>query len=183
MSESAYSAATSVYGMLLGSFAEGGAGAGLLFNATADGTWGVHVWPAAPWSNASFFRLRAGGALLVSAVRQGGATAWVGVEADALASGGAAGDAVPAFSLVCGDWAALGAPLAVASAGGGVTATPVAGQPGRWLVAGLRRGAAAGFYPPGTSPAPDFVVREVAGRNVSEFNFWGSRFVYAGELP
>ena len=137
VSESAYSAATSVYGMLLGSFAEGGAGAGLLFNATADGTWGVHVWPAAPWSNASVFRLRAGGALLVSAVRQGGATAWVGVEADALASGGAAGDAVPAFSLVCGDWAALGAPLAVASAGGGVTATPVAGQPGRYRVAPL----------------------------------------------
>jgi hypothetical protein len=181
VSESAYSAAASVYGMLLGSFTTGGAGTGLLFNATADGTWGVRVWPAAPWANASFFRLRAQGALLVSAVRVAGATAWVAVEADMLAAGGAAGATVPAFALEVGDWAALSAPLQVVS-GGGVTVTPVAAAPGRWLVAGLRRGGAAGVAPGGTA-LPDFVVREVQGRNESEYNYWGSRFVYSGELP
>ena len=182
VSESAYSAAASVYGMLLGSSAVGGAGAGLLFNTTEDGTWVVHVWPAAPWANASFFRLRSQGALLVSASRAGGATAWVAVEADALASGGVAGSAVPAFSLVCEDWAGLPEPLQVVSAGG-VTATPVAGQRGVWVVAGLKRGGAVGLAPGGSAPTPDFVVREVEGRNATEFNYWGSRFVYSGELP
>jgi hypothetical protein len=184
VSESAYSAAASVYGMLLGSFTSGaGAGAGVLFKGATAGTWGVRVFPAAPWANASFFRLRAQGALLVSAQREGGATAWVAVEADALAAGGAAGDPVPAFFVVCADWAALAEPLLVAAAPG-VTAVPVAGKPGTWLVAGLARGGAVGLAPGGGGGGvPDFVVREVTGRNASEFNFWGSRFVYTGELP
>lgn len=66
-----------------------------------------------------------------------------------------------------------------------VAATPVSGSPGVWAVTGLLRGAAAAFYPSG-SPGPaggDFVVAPAAGRNASEFNTWGSRFVYRGELP
>ena len=46
--------------------------------------WGgaLRVFPAVPaaWTDAAFDRLRADGAFLVSAVRQGGRTAWVRIE-------------------------------------------------------------------------------------------------------
>ena len=100
VSESAYSAAASVYGLLLAgspdsSSASSAAGECALFG---DGSVPlqrpvrVSLWPAAPWANASFFRLRAPcGALLVSAQRAGGATEWVSLEAVAGAGGGGAG--------------------------------------------------------------------------------------------
>ena len=174
VSESAYSAAASVYGMLLQSspwppVAQSGSSA-----STARPF--LRLWPAAPFANASFFRLRAEGALLVSAVREGGATTWAAVEADLLADGSGAGAAVT-FTLYCPDW--LAADLSVVAAPG-VAATR--SQPGAWLVTGLVRGAAAAFYP-AASGAPAFSVDAAVGRNASEANTWGSTFVFHGELP
>lgn len=66
-----------------------------------------------------------------------------------------------------------------------MAASPVPGSPGAWAVSGLLRGGAAAFYPAG-SPGPAggaFVVAPAEGRNATEFNAWGSRFVYRGELP
>ena len=76
----------------------------------------LRLWPAAPFANASFFRLRAEGALLVSAVRLGGATTWAAVEADLLADGSGAGAAV-AFSIFCPDWTAVDSLSVVAAPG------------------------------------------------------------------
>jgi hypothetical protein len=82
--------------------------------------------------------------------------------------------------LHCPDWEGVGQ-LGVAG-GAGVAAQAVG--PGQWLVSGLRRGQAVGLWPAaGAAAAPDFVVREAVGRNASEYNWWGSTFVYAGELP
>ena len=180
VAESAYSAAASVYGMLLGGGSGSGSDSPLFGNGSVAAPLRVTVWPAAPWRNASFFRLRAPrGALLVSAQRQGGATAWVGCEAELSAGGGGGGAAVSVL-LEVPDWAGVAA-LAVAAtqAGGGVSAARV--QPGLWLLSGLQRGEAASVYPAGAAQ-PDFAVREAAGRNASEFNFWGSNFVFKGEL-
>jgi hypothetical protein len=177
VSESAYSAAASVYGALLQSAPwppvarSGAAGAGappLL-----------RLWPAAPFANATFFRLRAEGALLVSAVREGGATAWLAVEADALADGSGAGAPAP-FHFYVPDWAEAGVAAVDVLGPAGVAAAAL--QPGAWAVTGLVRGAAAAFYPRG-GPPPALEVGVAAGRNASEANAWGSRFVYSGELP
>ena len=177
VSESAYSAAASVYGMLLQSspwppVPQSGS------SASAARPF-LRLWPAAPFANASFFRLRAEGALLVSAVRAGGATTWAAVEADLLADGSGAGAPVT-FTLFVPDWAAGVAGLTVVAAPS-VVATPA--QPGAWLVTGLVRGAAAAFFPTGRGAAPALEVDAAAGRNASEANYWGSRFVYSGELP
>ena len=182
VAESAYSAAASVYGMLLGGGSGAGAESPLFGNGSAAAPLRAHVWPAAPWGSASFFRLRAPrGALLVSAQRSAGATQWVACEAELGAAGAGAGAAVDVL-LEVADWAGVGE-LAVAAtqAGGGVSAARV--QPGVWLLSGLLRGEAAGVYPAGgAGGAPDFAVREAAGRNASEFNYWGSNFVFRGEL-
>ena len=50
-------------------------------------------------------------------------------------------------------------------------------------MAGLVRGAAAAFYPAGRGAPPALEVDAAQGRNASEANWWGSRFVYSGELP
>jgi alpha-L-fucosidase 2 len=171
VAESAFSAAASVYGLLLRSSAGSRSGAAAAFGGAV-----LRVWPAAPFANASFFRLRADGALLVSAVRVGGATAWVAVEADALADGESA--ATTAFTLAVEDWADVAA-LAVVAAPG-VAAARV--QPGVFAVTGLARGGAAAFAPAG-APPPDLRVGAAEGRNASEANAWGSRFAYAGLLP
>ena len=191
VSESAYSAAASVYGMLLQSapwppVARSGALGGVGAAAPGGGRSPsgsqpfLRLWPAAPFANATFFRLRAEGALLVSAVREGGATAWLAVEADLLADGSGAG-AQTAFSLYVPDWAGAGVTQLEVLGAAGVAAAPL--QPGAWSVTGLARGAAAAFYPAGR-PAPALLaVGAAEGRNASEANAWGSRFVYAGELP
>jgi len=174
VAESAYAAAAAVYGALVrASPLRAGAPSG----AAAAAEPLVHLWPAGgAFANASFFRLRVAGALLVSAVRARGAAAWAAVEADVLADGSGAGAPV-AFVLFASEWAALPA-LGVAGAPG-VTAARVA--PGAFAVAGLVRGAAAAFFPPGAAP-PDFGVGVAEGRNASEANAWGSRFVYDGIL-
>lgn len=177
VSESAYSAAASVYGLLLQSAPWPPAPRS---GAPAAARPYLRLWPAAPFANATFFRLRAEGALLVSAVREGGATVVVAVEADALADGSGAG-AETAFNLYVPDWATAGvAGLDVLGAPGVVAVA--APQPGAWAVSGLVRGAAAAFYPAGR-PLPSLVVYAAEGRNASEANAWGSRFVYVGELP
>ena len=178
VSESAYSAAASVYGLLLRSapwppVPRSGA-------ASSPVRPLLHVFPAAPFANASFFRLRAEGALLVSAERAGGATQWAAVEADLLADGSGAGAPV-AFLLFVADWRNVTA-LAIAAAPG-VAATLL--QPGLFAVTGLTRGSAAGFYPAGAAPfaqPPLFAVGVAQGRNASEANSWGSRFVFEGEF-
>ncbi len=178
VSESAYSAAASVYGMLLGS-----SGGVVPFNAsgTPAAPLKLHIWPAAPWDNVTFFRLRGEGALVVSAVREQRATPWVAVEAEVGADGGGAQQPV-SFTVFCPDWvgeAGLSVEVFGGGSGGG-SATPV--EPGMWLVGGLVRGGSVGLYPAG-APLPDFVVGAAQGRNATEFNYWGSRFVYKGELP
>ena len=175
VAESAYSAAASTYGMLLQSSPwppapqSGSASSARPF---------LRLWPAAPFGNASFFRLRAEGALLVSAVRLKGATVWAAIEADLLADGSGAGASVQ-FTLFCPDWVTATA-LTVVS-GSGVFAARV--QPGAFSITGLVRGAAAAFLVDGSSVPENFVVGVPAGRNETEFNYWGSTFVYRGELP
>lgn len=174
VAESAYSAAASTYRLL----ADGGPWPPrpqAAFNDTAAAHRLV-LWPAAPWADASLFRARLPGALLLSGVRAGGATLWASVEADAGDDGASAGQAAT-FTLAVADWAAVPV-LAVASAGPGVAATPVAGAPGTFLVTGLVRGAAVGLYPATASPPPSFGVPLAAGRNASELNYFGSRWVY-----
>jgi hypothetical protein len=180
VSESAYSAAASVYGMLLqsapwppvpqsGSAASAASGAAL------------RLWPAAPFLNATFFRLRAQGALLVSAVRVRGETAWAAVEADVLADGSGTGAPV-VFTLHCPDWEAAAAlTVLTAAPPGSVVAARL--QPGQFRITGLVRGAAAAFFPAGAPPPAAIAVGAAQGRNATEANWWGSRFVYGGELP
>ena len=191
VSESAYSAAASVYTMLLASAPLPAVPhSGRAASAGAQ----LRLFPAAPFANASFFRLRASGALLVSAVRERGATLWAAVEADVTSSGeggrgradGRAGALVPPFIVHSRDWADAAVPAlaVVATAGSGaVTAQPAPGLPGAFFIAGLTRGQAACVYPASAAAAPDFVVGVAVGRNASEANAFGSRFVYAGELP
>ena len=99
VSESAYSAAASVYGMLLGS---SGASVPLNASGTPSSPLSLHVWPAAPWDNATFYRLRGEGALLVSAVRQQKSTQWVAVEAEE--AGGDSTRQAVGFTIFCPDW-------------------------------------------------------------------------------
>jgi hypothetical protein len=180
VAESAYSAAASVYGMFLSSTPwPPVAQSGVL----GRGPYTLNVFPAAPFSNASVYRLRAEGALLVSAVRTKGATAWVSVEVDVFADGTGTGLPVD-FQVSCPDWADAGlAAVGVLTACPGVTAVAVLGLPGAFAVTGATRGCAVTLFPDagGYSPVPDVDV--ALGRTVSEFNAWGSRFVYTGELP
>lgn len=175
VSESAYSAAASVYGMLLGS-----GGASVPFNAsgTESSPLSLHIWPAAPWANATFFRLRGEGAVLVSATRIERATTWVSVEAEA-ADDVSAGTPV-FFTVFCLDWIGQTSLSVVVFGSEGTGSASLVGD-GVWLVQGLTRGGGVGLY--AGDAAPDFVVNVAQGRNTTEFNFWGSRFVYHGELP
>jgi len=181
VAESAFAAAAAVYRLLLASAPSPPAPSS--GSADAGAPPALRLWPAAPAADASFFRLRAEGALLVSAVRAAGATAWVAVEADLLADGSGAGTPV-AFTLGAPDWAAAAALVVIAAPGAAVTAAPTAAA-GVFAISGLVRGAAAAFYAAGAPPPPQggLVVGAAPGRNASEFNRWGSTFVYKGELP
>ena len=178
VSESPYSAAASLYGMLLGS---GGGSLPFISSGSPAAPLHLRLWPAAPWENATFFQLRGEGAVVVSAVRQQGATQWAAVEAE-VGMGGEGAQRAVSFTLFCPDWVSVAA-LSVhvfGGSGGGGSATVV--EPGMWLVQGLVRGGGVGLYPAG-APLPDFVVGAAQGRNETEFNYWGNRFVYKGELP
>ena len=175
VAESAYSAAASLYGMLLSSspwppVAQAGG-----FNDSAVPT-PLRIWPGAPWANVSLFRARGEGAFLVSAVRLNGATLWVAVEADD-GAGTRTGESAP-FVLYCPDW--RDASAVAVNGPAGVAASPVAGQAGTFLVTGLTRGGAVTLQPAGVSPPqnPPFAVSPAPGRNASLDNFWGGRFVY-----
>ena len=176
MSESAYSAAAAVYGMLVRSVPWGGRPQS---GSAASATPLVQLWPAGgAFANATFFRLRCEGALLASAVRENGSTRWAAVEADLLADGSGSGAPV-SFVLFAEDWVGVAALTVVAAPG--VAATLI--EPGAFAVTGLVRGAAAAFFPSGASPPPAaFDVDVALGRNASEANTWGSTFVYGGIL-
>jgi hypothetical protein len=181
VSESAYAAAAAVYGMLVRAtpWEGAGGGAGSRSGRAADAVPLIALFPAGgAFSNATAFRVRCAGALLVSAVREGGATAWAAVEADVLADGSGAGAPVD-FVLSAADRVDATA-LGVAGPPG-VAATRVA--PGAFRVSGHVRGAAAAFFNAASGPPGDFGVRAAEGRNASEANWWGSRFVYEGMLP
>jgi len=168
VSESAYSAAASLYGLLLASFPiNQGVPQSGLFNASlvsSPRVWSLRVWPAAPWENATMFRLRGEGALLVSSVRVNGATPWIAVEADTLIGGGGAGSPV-LFTIFCPDWTTVQA-VGFVSASTGVSVTPVKGLPGTWLVENLSRGDAVALFPAGFQPN-DLSVGVASGRNAS----------------
>ena len=51
-----------------------------------------------------------------------------------------------------------------------------------WQIEGLQRGGGVGLYVTTMSDVPDFKVNAAQGRNETEFNYWGSRFVFRGEL-
>lgn len=185
VSESGYSAAASVYGLLMAS-APADAGGG----APSDGVAGaaaplVALWPAGDaFANATLFRGRAVGAVLVSAVRTRGSTAWVALEGVTLADGSGGGAAVPPVTVEVPDWGAAGvSALTVVSGTPGVTAAAVAGRPGAFNVTGLVRGGpAAALLPAGAPVPPAFVVGVAQGRNATEANAWGGRFVFRGEF-
>ena len=151
------------------------------FNAsgTQSSPLSLHIWPAAPWVNATFFRLRGEGAVLVSAVRTARATSWVAVEAEA--AGANSVGAPVFFTVFCPDWIGQTSLSVVVFGGGGAGSASRIGD-GVWLVQGLTRGGGVGLYP-GLGAEPDFVVNVAEGRNATEFNYWGSTFVYHGELP
>lgn len=180
VSESAYSAAAAVYDLLVSSSPwpprpQSGAA-----NGPQTPPQPIRLWHgAAPFRNATVFRLRCEGVFLISAVREHGRTLWASVEAPLLADGSGAGVPV-AFVLEVPDWAAVDTLQVVAGQGG------VAAQrqgPGLFLVTGLRRPNAAAVVPAGQTVPQSFVVGVADGRNATEFNAWGSRFVYSGILP
>ena len=180
-SESAYAAAAAVYGTLITSSPAVGQSSGR----AADATPLIELWPAAgAFDNATFFRLRCAGALLVSAVRLHGRTQWIAVEADLYADGTGVGDPV-IFTLFSPDWlVAEVESLAVVAAPG---VASVRAGPGTFHITGLVRGAAAAFYDTRVPAPVAFGVGVADGRNRSEANAWGSQFVfngeYNGELP
>ena len=175
--ESAYSAAASTMMMMIDSAPWPPAPQSGRVRRAGDAPQPVRIWPAAPFSNATFFRLRAQSALLISATRVRGETVWVAIEADVLADGTGAGDLVP-VTLYVPDWEGHGALNAIGAPG--VVVAAVNGVPGLFSVDGLMRGQAVGMWPLG-SAQPDFTVRVADGRNATEFNYWGGRFVYNGE--
>ncbi|HEY6156817.1 MAG TPA: hypothetical protein VIV88_05150 [Gemmatimonadales bacterium] len=134
--ETPLSAATSIQDMLLQDW--GGA---------------LRVFPAVPtaWSEAAFDRLRADGAFLVSAVRQGGRTAWVRIES-------LAGEPC---RLVVRDWDA-----AVVRTHTGPAPKVTKGAAGDYVIE-LRKGASVVLAPDGVTRLPDVgpVMRPTSARN------------------
>jgi len=85
------------------------------------------------------------------------------------------------FLLTVPDWSAVVAVQAVSSS---TQVTASWTQSGTFLVSGLVRGESVALLPAGAPlPPGGFGVGVAAGRNATEFNAWGSRFVYTGELP
>src|SRR5216110_1889547 len=116
--------------------------------------WGgaLRVFPAVPaaWTDAAFDRLRADGAFLVSAVRQGGRTAWVRIESLAGAP----------CRLVVADWDST-----VVREHTGPLPRVTKGTAGDYVIE-LRRGASVVLAPDATTPLPDLrpVTLPVSGR-------------------
>jgi hypothetical protein len=73
--------------------------------------------------------------------------------------------------------------LSVLSTNGTVVASPISTLEGAFLVSGLERGSSAIFIPDGNQNLTSFGVNDIVGRNASEANTWGSRFVFKGEFP
>src|SRR5213595_392579 len=117
--------------------------------------WGgtLRVFPAMPaaWTEAAFDRLRADGAFLVSAVRQGGRTAWVRIES-------LAGEPC---RLVVADWDS-----AVVRERTGPAAKLTKAAAGDYVIE-LRRGASVVLAPDATTPLPELrpVTLPVSGPN------------------
>lgn len=182
VSESAYSAAASVYELLLSSSPWPPRPQAGMANREPMPPQSIWLWGhSLPFANATVFRLRARGVFLVSAVRENGRTQWVSVEAPVLANGSGSGVRV-SFTLYNEDWASVQALQAVSGQSGNITVQHQG--PGLFLVQGLTRPNAVALLPVGQPmPAGGFVVGAAGGRNASEFNTWGSRFVYHGEFP
>jgi len=127
-------------------------------------SWGgkVRVFPAVPtaWKDSAFYRLRAQGAFVVSAVRSGGRTAWIAIESEA---------GEPCV-LKVPDWKG---PIETAGARR-MPAVEIA--PGEYRI-DLRKGEQVLLFPRGTSPSP--VVRPLP-IPPSEKNLYG--FKRGGEL-
>ena len=133
-------------------------------------SWGgrVRVFPGAPWPNASFYALGAEGGLVVSAVRAGGAVAWVGVEArDYVGGGGGGGGGTRAVALVA---EGLGPASGVGTQPAGVA---VADGAGGALLFEVPVGELVVLFPASARPQ-QFAVQALPG-NASDFNYWGKR--------
>ncbi|MCS7460881.1 hypothetical protein N0M98_12080 [Paenibacillus doosanensis] len=123
-------------------------------------SWGdtIRVFPAVPdeWQDAAFHDLRAEGAFLVSAVREGGRTRWVRVKS-------LAGEPC----VVKTDWTGT----VMCKLTGTDREAAANGQEGGFIRLQLRRGEEALLYPEGEQP--DFVIRPVsagaAGRPIRPF--------------
>src|SRR2546421_3658849 len=113
----------------------------------------LRVFPALPtaWTDAAFDRLRADGAFLVSAVRQGGRTAWVRIESLAGSP----------CRLVVADWDS-----AVVREHTGPAPRVTRGTAGDYVIE-LRRGTSVVLAPDATTPLLELspVMRPASARN------------------
>jgi alpha-L-fucosidase 2 len=127
-------------------------------------SWGgkIRVFPAVPtaWANASFHRLRAQGAFVVSAVRSAGRTDWVAIQSEAGES----------CVLKVPDWSG---PLAIA---GGASPKLEALADGEYRI-GLRKGESVILHPRGNHPSFNLKPLPIAD---AERNIYG--FKRGGEL-
>ena len=198
VSESAFAAAAGLQSCLLNDFAAPPAADGSPGGAAAVPL-SLVLWPGATWPNASFFNLRTRGALLVSAVRLSGATAFVGITAPSGGGDGVSDTSAPPSSgpssvgsgkassgpssvdvlLHVPDWAS--GTTTPSSDPSDAIITPATGQPGSFHVsvpAGttvvLYVSGAGGWSPP--QPGMPFVVSAAPGSNSSEHNYWGYRW-------
>ena len=182
VSESAYSAAASTIGLLLSSEKYPPGPQSGSSTAASNITTLIRLLPSSPFVNTSFFRLRCENSILVSIVQTNGVIQWVAVEADLFSDQTGEGSSVSFILQQSLQWASINS-LTVLATNGTVVASPFSSLPGAFAISGLVRGSSAIFIPEGIQPLTSFGVGDIVGRNSSEANFWGSRFVFKGEFP
>lgn len=182
VSESAYSAAASTIGLLLSSEKYPPGPQSGSSTAASNITTLIRLLPSSPFVNTSFFRLRCENSILVSIVQTNGVIQWVAVEADLFSDQTGEGSSVSFILQQSLQWASINS-LTVLATNGTVVASPFSSLSGAFTVSGLVRGSSAIFIPEGIQPLTSFGVGDIIGRNISEANFWGSRFIFQGEFP
>jgi hypothetical protein len=182
VSESAYSAAASTLGLLMSSEKYPPGPQSGSSKASLNVTTLIRLLPSSPFMNTSFYRLRCENSLLVSLVQTNSKIQWVAVEADVFADQTGEGNSVSFILQQTSQWAAISS-LSVLSTNGTVVASPISTLEGAFLVSGLERGSSAIFIPDGNQNLTSYGVNDIVGRNASEANTWGSRFVFKGEFP
>jgi alpha-L-fucosidase 2 len=181
VSESAYSAASSTIGLLISSerYPPGPQSGSTL---TKNISTLIRLLPSSPFLNASFYRLRCENALLVSLVQINGILQWVAVEAELFTDGSGEGSNVNFILQQEIQWSTITS-MNVISTNSTIVTSPVLELTGAFSITGLVRGSSAIFFPEGQEAPITYGITDILGRNASEANFWGSRFVFNGEFP